>query len=238
MTINQKFILIKNILNLKNEEIADKLEITTNLVNSWGRSTKLKKIYLYAFAHAYNIPLSIFEVNRYNSEIEIKKALEKSSTIIYDENIQKIVEILRGDWAVYTYPSYKFLGENRKFWKHKLKINDKNDIIFEPDKKSLDRKDKSSKIGECILREEQCLIILKGNSGISLFVLDTNRIQDIFISIYITKTIQTFETLVSKVIFTKTELKNEEIENILGEFEENQLIISIDSIKETLKYLI
>ena len=107
MKNEEKLDIILDYYNIKNNTIAQKLEVSASLVSQWRNkhSQKLNKLHIYALAKAFNIPLEIFEDQEINSKEELIDKLGCCCNLTHNECVfkRRFPSVLIGKWHCYNY---------------------------------------------------------------------------------------------------------------------------------------
>ncbi len=213
-TREEKLSYVIKSLNLKTNEIADTLEISTSLVSQIQNyyNNKLKKIHLYAFASAYNIPMEIFE----NSQIDTSKKIDNlmqsfSLREIFSAN-QDILSKLVGKWYLYSYTSSPY---EENVWSTETHIYENFSVI-----------DVHKNVGQLYIGQNQSLIIKESHNSknITTTVFDNARITyGNFPFSRISKSNALNREIFNFGFFSREEMRKERAKEILGNINKVQL---------------
>ena len=85
--LEEKLHYVIESLNLKNRDIATKLEISSGLVSQIQNhyNGKLRKYHLHAMCHAYHIPMEIFENKSIKTKEMVDNLLTNRDEIFYKD---------------------------------------------------------------------------------------------------------------------------------------------------------
>lgn len=218
----EKLSYIIKVLNLKTNDIAEKLEISAGLVSQIQNhyNNKLKKIHLYALSHAYNIPMEIFENNKINTTSMIDSLLKKASVQSIFINDHNMLKKLLGKWYLYSYPSNPNLSE---VWSTETHIYDNFQVV-----------DVHKNKGILHIGQNQSLIIKESHNSKNLTttIFDNARVTyGNFPFSRIAKSNSFNREILSFGFFSKRKIEQEEAQEILGEITKVQLQIDYDLIE-------
>ena len=210
----EKLSYIIKVLNLKTNDIAEKLEISAGLVSQIQNhyNNKLRKIHLYALSNAYHIPMEIFENDKINTEEMIQGLLKKSSLKSIFTDDHNILKKLLGTWYLYSYPSNQSLSE---VWSTETHIYD--DFRVE---------DVHKNRGLLHIGTNQSLIIKESHNSknITTTIFDNARITyGNFPFSRIAKSNSFNREILSFGFFSKRKIEKQEAQKILGQIKNVQL---------------
>jgi transcriptional regulator with XRE-family HTH domain len=169
----EKIFYIMELLNLTANNVASKLEINNSLISHWksGRN-KPKRVHIYAFCFAFNIPVDIFrlynenEANNFDNPKQIEKYLNKyqNSDKEIEERCERddnVIKRLSCD-ELYFYNPFEEISILKIEGNYKvLNLNSRGEIIRE---------------GKIEINESQSIIKLKSNqTKIYLYIIFDNK---------------------------------------------------------------
>ena len=239
MTNGEKISYLIELLKLKNIEISKKLEVPYTSISHWKSDDgRLKKMHIYAFAMAYNIPIEIFrldennEDNRFDTESKIEKYIishqaDKTPKSNYSKN-NKIINRLSSS----RYYCYNFSSNKNHIDIHENKFIINSDYtVSNYNNKELIRE------GSVEINEFQSILKMKSKRTNTYLNIrfDNDRILDnIFYGLFSSKTIVSNDDIMGICIFSKSQLPTYVIKYLLQNRKESQLIVQ-NSLKDRIR---
>ena len=212
-----KLAYIQKKLNLATKDIAKKLEVSSafisKLKNPFETTTRLRKLHLYAFSLAYNIPMEIFENKDIDTSAKIDELLSKqhAELSIFQHN-KEILDKLVGTWYMYSYPSNPRLAD---VWEIETTFYNNYRVIDEHENQGTLNIGKNQSI---ILKESA------GSKNITSITFDNSRIfYNAFLFSRVSKSNSMNKELFNFGICSRKKLDKDEVKIILGEVQQVQL---------------
>lgn len=210
--LEEKLHFVIKSLNLKNGDIASRLEISSGLVSQIQNhyNGKLRKCHLYAICYAYNIPIEIFENHNINTK-EIISSLLTQREKIFHKNYD-LLEKLKGKWYLYSYPSNLNLSD---VWITETTIYE--DFSVE---------DMHQNRGRLYIGKNQSIILKESNNAKNLtsITFDNNRVTyDNFAFSRVSKSNSVDRELFNFGFFSRNKMNKDEAKEVLGETKKVQL---------------
>lgn len=203
-------------LGLSTQDIARKLEITPALISQIQNhyNDKLKKIHLYAIAHAYNIPIEIFENSSIKTTQQIDTILYHHTKLnsLFENNNLKLMEKLVGKWYLYSYPSKP---QGTDVWATETTIYESYMV-----------EDAHKNEGKLYIGKNQSIILKESNNSqnITSITFDNNRVTyGLFPFSRVSKSNNFNKELFNFGFFSREKLDDEKAKYILGDLNKVQL---------------
>ncbi len=228
MTKIEKFDFIIKLLDLRFIAIAKKLEISHTYITHWIKNKKLKMLHLYAFSSAYDVPMIIFTDDSINTkekiEIYIKHIRIKSSFT----NPIRLLEKIQGSWFVYFHST---LNQTAILTEATLIIDKNLSVEFTVNEFKYK--------GNIFIENDQTLMILKSKlvKNRIYFSFDNEKLESIFFACMKYKNHITNVNGVNLTLFSKEKLDNSNIKEILGNGDNNKIVISEEMLNKSFKYM-
>ena len=202
-------------LNLSTQEIAVKLEISPALISQIQNhyNNKLKKIHLHAIAHAYDIPIEIFECNTINTEEQIDIILYQHNKLhSLFKSDKDLMRKLTGKWYLYSYPSKPQIAD---IWATETIIHQSYTV-----------EDMHENQGRLYIGKNQSIILKESNNSknITSITFDNNRVTyGLFPFSRVSKSNNFNKELFNFGFFSREKLDTQEAKFLLGDINKIQL---------------
>ena len=223
-----KLDFVLNELKLDINHVASVLGVKSGTVSGWRKAynnKELKPMYLYALESAFKIPYKIFEDETIDTEDKIKLFLQKEEEKSVFKKDPKLLDELVGDWYAYLYPH----SITNKIYEIKTTINPDGSVI-----------DENSNWGDIFLGTNQSMIIKESNNSKNLVSITFDNIQvryGLFYFSLVSKINNVNRPILVFGFFSRTKIKREMAEKILGEKEKLQLKIDYDFLDRIGEYV-
>jgi len=217
----EKLAFILDHLDLKNSDIALKFGVTQGTISKMRTdyNSTLKPAYLYAFENVYGIPYKIFEDENINTEEQIIEILDEKKTEIPNDIFHQNEELLTqlvGNWYTYLYPS----NSTNDIYEIITTISEDGTVI-----------DENKNHGRVYLGKRQSIIIKEARNSQDLISLTFDNMQvafGIFAFTLVSKRNVAHRKMCSFGFFSKKELTEEVVKEILGDIEKVQFKLDYD----------
>jgi len=187
------------------------------------RSNKLKKIHLYAFSSAYNIPMEVFEYKKdedFVTQDEIRDIVYRNRDI-EDDKFKKDINIINklvGKWYMYSYPSNpKQIKED--LWETKT--------LFYADGTV---EDEHHNMGHLLSNQNQTIILKESlfSKNITSVTFDNSQIgYNVFLFSRVSKSNGVNRELFNFGVASKNRMNLEDVKYILGDRAKVQMKIDV-----------
>ena len=229
MTNGEKIDYLIDFLGLSNIEISKKLEVPYTAISHWKQDNgRLKRVHIYAFSMAYNIPIDIFRLEEYEeNSFNTKEKIEKHVNFYQKEKEEcncsrndRVIKILSAnEYYCYNFSSNK---THIDIWENRFIIKDNYSV------ENYDNNSELIREGTIDINELQGTIKLKSKKANAYLniTFDNNRVvNNIFYAMFSTKTMVLREDIMGVCIFSKTQLPLYVVKHLLQNREKSQLIV-------------
>lgn len=231
MTNGDKINYLIELLGLTNKEISEKLKVHHTAICHWKKDDgRLKRVHIYAFSMAYNIPIDIFVLdddvkeNKFDTESKIRESVRD-----YQEDKIKKSNSLKSDKIIKRLSTTHYYGYNFSNRKNHIDIHENRFVISDDYTISnYNNDDELIREGTVEITEFQSTLKLKSqrtNTYLNI-IFDNDRILDnIFYALFSSKIIVSNDDIMGICILSKNKLPKYLIKYLLQNRRESQLVV-------------
>jgi len=225
----EKLKYVVKLLGLTTKDIAQKLEMRDSFISKLFnyKTNKLKRVYLYAFCNAYNIPMEIFDNKEIDTESKIEKILSRKQNVkpIFHHHREELEKLI-GVWYFYSYPSNPRLTD---VWETKTTFYEDYSV-----------EDEHKNRGTLYIGQNQSVILKesRGSKNITTITFDNARIfYNIFPFSRVSKSNGMNKELFNFGVCSRKKIDKDLIKDILGNISEVQLQMNYALLERITSYI-